>query len=78
MSYSTCTMNSSENEAMVRHILDNYPSLKLLPIQLHSGQPGLAGFGLNEEECKCVRRFDPHNEQEDTMGFFVALFQKNK
>lgn len=33
MTYSTCTINASENEGMVRHILDHYPCMELLPIQ---------------------------------------------
>lgn len=78
MTYSTCTMNASENEAMVRHILDNYPCMKLLPIRSKLGQPGLAGYGLDKEERDKVRRFDPHDEEADTMGFFVALFKKTQ
>ena len=76
MTYSTCTISASENESMVRYILDNFPSLQLIPIKCKLGIPGLSGVGLNEDECSKVRRFDPHHTQ-DTMGFFVALFQKN-
>jgi 16S rRNA C967 or C1407 C5-methylase (RsmB/RsmF family) len=76
MTYSTCTFNAGENELMVRHILDHYPSLELWPIEINHGQAGLKGHGLDEgERCK-VRRFDPHDEQADTMGFFVALFRR--
>jgi 16S rRNA C967 or C1407 C5-methylase (RsmB/RsmF family) len=76
MTYSTCTINSEENEQMVRHILEDYPVMKLLPIRTNIGQAGLAGFGLSDDERNKVRRFDPHNIEADTMGFFVALFQK--
>jgi 16S rRNA C967 or C1407 C5-methylase (RsmB/RsmF family)/predicted ribosome-associated RNA-binding protein Tma20 len=74
--YSTCTINSSENEKMVRHILDNYESMKLVPIDVDIGLPGLPGCDLNDDERHKVRRFDP-SDAADTMGFFVAKFQKN-
>mmetsp|Transcript_18372 Transcript_18372/g.42384 ORF Transcript_18372/g.42384 Transcript_18372/m.42384 type:complete len:564 (+) Transcript_18372:48-1739(+) len=84
MTYSTCTINGDENEGMVRHILQEYPCMELLPINLPSigkeenfGLPGLDGFGLSLKERKFVRRFDPSSIG-DTMGFFVALFRKNR
>ena len=76
LTYSTCTINAEENEAMVHHILTEYPSMSLLAIPVEMGQPGLPGFGLDDEERGRVRRFDPHNAQEDSMGFFVAFLQK--
>lgn len=82
MTYSTCTINANENEGMVSHILQEYPCMELLPINLplswsesDIGLPGLHGFGLSTEERHSVRRFDP-NGVADTMGFFVALFRK--
>jgi len=74
--YSTCTINACENEEMVRHILDDYKNMKLLPIQIPIGLSGLKGCGLNDEERKKVRRFDPSDTDADTMGFFVAKFEK--
>ena len=83
MTYSTCTINGSENEGMVSHILKEYPCMELLPIDLpsawrqkHLGLPGLDGLGLSLEERNCVCRFDP-SSMGDTMGFFVALFRKH-
>ena len=76
MTYSTCTFNSSENEEMVSYILAQYPSMKLVPIDIEFGLPGLSNKGLTEEQCQCVKRFDPSNESIDTMGFFVAKFVK--
>ena len=82
MTYSTCTINADENEGTVSHILKEYPSMELLPIDLplpwrekNLGLPGLDGFGLSDKERDCVCRFDPSSTG-DTMGFFVALFQK--
>jgi methyltransferase NSUN6 len=75
LTYSTCTIHALENEGMVRHILDKYPEMQLLPIDAPLGVPGLPGHGLDEQECGCVRRFDP-TDSNDTMGFFVAKFCK--
>lgn len=83
MTYSTCTMNSSENEKIVRHILTNYPSMELIPLGVaegpgrNFGRPGLQGVGLTEEQRWMVRRFDPADEDQDTMGFFVARLRKH-
>mmetsp|Transcript_10604 Transcript_10604/g.16335 ORF Transcript_10604/g.16335 Transcript_10604/m.16335 type:complete len:200 (+) Transcript_10604:1-600(+) len=82
MTYSTCTILSSENEKMVRYILDEYPCMKLVPIGLRLGSPGLPGMGLSEEEQNSVRRFDPSKIKKDdpvsdTMGFFVSKFEKS-
>lgn len=83
MTYSTCTINGDENEGMVRHILQEYQCMELLPINLPAqwkqknlGQEGLKGFGLSTKERSYVCRFDPSSTG-DTMGFFVALFRKH-
>lgn len=75
MTYSTCTINGYENEAMVKHILDQYSCMQLLPIDVDIGLAGLPGYGLSETERTYVRRFDP-SDSSDTMGFFVAKFRK--
>ena len=79
LTYSTCTINTEENEQMVQYILDNYPSMKLIPIQANIGLPGRRGFGLSDCERGKVRRFEPHvmDNNDDTIGFFLALFQKS-
>jgi 16S rRNA C967 or C1407 C5-methylase (RsmB/RsmF family) len=40
MTYSTCTINPEENEAMVRYALDTYPCLRLIPAEPRIGGPG--------------------------------------
>lgn len=40
MTYSTCTINPEENEAMVRYALDTYPCLRLVPAEPRVGGPG--------------------------------------
>jgi methyltransferase NSUN6 len=77
MTYSTCTIHSGENEAMVRYILDEYVMMTLIPIKASIGGPGWLGFGLDAEECQHVRRFDPTDSTaDDSIGFFVAKFRK--
>lgn len=88
LSYSTCTISSGENEGMVRYILDQYggcDGMELLPIVSNPtnplallGGPGLPHEGLDPAQCACVRRFDPANTVEDTMGFFLAKFRKKR
>jgi methyltransferase NSUN6 len=75
LTYSTCTIHALENEAMVRHMLDTYPEMKLMPVDVPLGGPGLPGYGLDFDQRQHVRRFDPTDEN-DTMGFFIAKFQK--
>ena len=84
LTYSTCTINSAENEGMVSYILEKYPIMKLVPIlpnydnENNIGQPGLPGMGLTNLQRNLVRRFDPSDTKGDTMGFFLAMFQKEK
>ncbi len=40
MTYSTCTLNPEENEAVVRYALDTYPCLRLVPAEPRVGGPG--------------------------------------
>lgn len=76
MTYSTCTINACENEDMVKFILSEFPTMKLVPIPPElPGLPGLWDRGLTEVECQMVRRFDPC-DRGDTMGFFLAKFVK--
>lgn len=59
----------------MKYILTNFPYMKLVPIEIDLGLPGLSNCGLNDEERHMVRRFDPSHNQ-DTMGFFIAKFHK--
>eukprot|EP00985_Skeletonema_marinoi_P026808 scaffold21131_cov194-Skeletonema_marinoi.AAC.4 len=75
MTYSTCTINTLENEENVKFILKEFPCMRLESLSHLPGLPGLPDKGLTEEECQMVRRFDP-TDTIDTMGFFLAGFQK--
>ncbi len=78
MTYSTCTIHGEENEGICFYILKQYPCMKLLPIyddhDVEEKRWGLPGFGLTEDERRCVKRYDPTFE--DTVGFFIAKFLK--
>lgn len=81
LTYSTCSINATENEANVCFILDEYRHcMELVPITLDLGSPGLAGWGLNDRERQCVRRFDSYvsHGDNDVMGFFMAKFRKRE
>ncbi|KAI3719770.1 hypothetical protein L6452_20674 [Arctium lappa] len=81
--YSTCTINPSENESLVRYALDTYKFLSLAQQHPRIGGPGLLGQcessdGYFEEwlrpgEQDLVQRFDPSGPH-DTIGFFIAKF----
>lgn len=82
--YSTCTINPLENEFNVRYLLDKFPCMELVKSDYHIGLPGLTGVVslngksyalLREEEAPLVQRFDPGGAL-DTMGFFIAKFQR--
>lgn len=76
ISYSTCTFNPGENEQVVRWALDLFGSvLRLVPVLPRLGQPGLRSI-LSEEEAGLVQRFDPSDMAVDSIGFFVAKFEK--
>eukprot|EP01084_Bolivina_argentea_P260887 440716_1 len=75
--YSTCTLTGEENEANVRWMLDKFENFRLTPAEprVKGAGPGLPGFGLSDEERYMVQRFYP--DQSDTIGFFLARFEKS-
>ncbi|EFN59890.1 hypothetical protein CHLNCDRAFT_132901 [Chlorella variabilis] len=84
--FSTCSINPGENEANVRWLLDTFPGMRLVQQAPRLGQPGLTGNVvlpcgrtqqlLSEKEAALVQRFDP-SAPLDTIGFFVAKFEKD-
>eukprot|EP00045_Choanoeca_perplexa_P007178 m.63303 g.63303 ORF g.63303 m.63303 type:complete len:427 (-) comp13967_c0_seq4:35-1315(-) len=72
--FSTCTLNPRENEHVVAWALTNLPDLELVRAEPYLGHSGLANHGLSEEQRHLVQRFDPI--ETDTIGFFVACFQR--
>ena len=70
----------------VAAILASHPCMELCAAEpLGCGAVGVAGYGLSEEQCAMVQRFDPATEAElaagehrggDSIGFFVAKLRK--
>lgn len=80
MTYSTCTLEPLENEAVISQLLDGYEDAKIEPIRLDikrekpfTEQPDTAEK-LREEVSRCLRI---HPYTNDTEGFFVAKIRKN-
>jgi len=74
--YSTCSFNPMENEHMVRWMVDKQ-RLKLVAATPKYGGNGLVGAGmLTRDESPLVQRFCPSDVERDTMGFFIAKFEK--
>lgn len=53
MTYSTCTLNPEENEAMVRFALDTYKCLRLVPAEPRVGGPGMC-VSIYGCACTCL------------------------
>ena len=66
--YSTCTFSPTEDEEVVKHVLDNNPDLTLLPVRHPGFEPGIIE-GLEN----CARLY-PHKLKGE--GHFLALLQK--
>lgn len=76
VSYSTCTFNPGENEHVVQWALDLFRGVvRLVPVLPKLGQPGLTSI-LSQQDADMVQRFDPSDERVDSIGFFVAKFEK--
>ncbi|KAI8804493.1 S-adenosyl-L-methionine-dependent methyltransferase [Cladochytrium replicatum] len=91
MTFSTCTINPAENEENVAFVLSTFPDMELLPIPAPYNQFGLPGMKiervsedgmqvLSNEERSRVRRFEPGMlpSDQDSIGFFFALFRKRE
>ena len=69
----------------MRWLLDTHPFMRLVQQEPRLGGPGLSGERalpdggtlrlLSEAEAALVQRFDPAAEL-DTVGFFIAKFEK--
>ncbi|KAH8307146.1 hypothetical protein KR044_006021 [Drosophila immigrans] len=80
--YSTCTVTEAECEQLVAWALRKFPQLCLVDSQPKLGVPGLQLAELDAEQCRLLQRFGPCAENRgddlDTVGFFIAKFQKAK
>ena len=80
--YSTCTHAPEENEAVISHILENYPEIiKLEDIKLplnfktRSGISEWKNNKFHKDIKKCARIYPQDN---NTEGFFIAKFRRTK
>ncbi len=77
MTYSTCTLEPEENEAIIDFLLNKYKNAKLEKIDLNikHGQTveEFNGQKYSKEVEKCLRIWPQDN---DTCGFFVAKIRK--
>lgn len=84
--YSTCSLTTSENEAVVAWALEKFPEMKLVEQMPFLGSPGIRCHGLTEDQASKLQRFWPSsrlagsndaNYNNDTIGFFIAKFVKD-
>ncbi|KAJ3320786.1 hypothetical protein HDV06_004797 [Boothiomyces sp. JEL0866] len=68
--YSTCTLNTIENEQVVEYLLQQYPFMKLQEMEINDGF--LDGCSTSKDLSKCKRVLPSDTYQ----GFFIAKFKK--
>ncbi|KAL9905771.1 tRNA (cytosine(72)-C(5))-methyltransferase NSUN6 isoform 2-T2 [Glossina fuscipes fuscipes] len=74
--YSTCSINTSENEEIVAWALAKHSNLELKEAVPIFGSRALPCQGLTERQRDMLQRFSPDTKKFDTVGFFIAKFVK--
>lgn len=78
--YSTCSLEPEENEGVVEHLLQVFPSARLMPARVRGLKTSLPVMEFNGQkfspQMKHVLRIWPQDN--DTEGFFVAKIKKEK
>ncbi|MCF2135841.1 MAG: RsmB/NOP family class I SAM-dependent RNA methyltransferase [Candidatus Thorarchaeota archaeon] len=76
MVYATCSIAPEENEYIVDGILHRHPEMKIVPIDLEFGSPGITSpYGIQmNKSLALARRFLPHLH--GTEGFFICKMTK--
>ncbi len=73
--YSTCTFAPCENEGVVQYILDNYPQIELIPIEIPYFTDADENFVGASYDMSYAKRIFPHKNKGE--GHFIALFKKS-
>ncbi|XP_016984522.1 tRNA (cytosine(72)-C(5))-methyltransferase NSUN6 isoform X2 [Drosophila rhopaloa] len=76
--YSTCTVTEAECECIVAWALEKFHDLHLMDATPRLGGPGFPLPDLDASKSRLLQRFGPSEASADTVGFFIAKFQKNK
>jgi len=74
--YSTCTVTEEECEGLVSWALRKFPEVRLVDATPRWGGAGLPLPDLDATKSCLLQRFGPSEENIDTVGFFIAKFQK--
>jgi tRNA (cytosine40_48-C5)-methyltransferase len=76
LAYSTCSLEPEEDEAMVSWLLERYPEMDVLPIDVPLGDPGITSWEGKSFDARVAstRRFWPHRTECE--GFYIALLRK--
>ncbi|SPP87395.1 tRNA (cytosine(72)-C(5))-methyltransferase NSUN6 [Drosophila guanche] len=74
--YSTCSVTEAECEGIVAWALRKYPELRLVDATPRYGGSGLPLPDLEATQSSLLQRFGPCKDI-DTVGFFIAKFQKD-
>lgn len=72
--YSTCTFAPCENEGVCEYVLENYPDMELLPIDLPMLSEGKGEYIGSSADFSGTKRIFPHKNRGE--GHFLALFRK--
>ncbi|KAH8378814.1 hypothetical protein KR009_001541 [Drosophila setifemur] len=79
--YSTCTVTEAECESIVAWALKKFPEIHLVEASPRWGSPGLPMPQLDVSQTQMLQRFGPSEDNGskglDTVGFFIAKFQKD-
>ncbi|MEE2747650.1 MAG: RsmB/NOP family class I SAM-dependent RNA methyltransferase [Candidatus Thermoplasmatota archaeon] len=76
MVYSTCSIDPQENEDVVEKVLERFPWLSLVEINISNVFPNLKTRpGMTPETESCIRVWSDEN---DGSGFFIAVFTQTE
>lgn len=72
--YSTCTFAPCENEGVTEWVLENYPDVELVPINVKGVSDAKGEYSKSTADLSGAKRIFPHKSRGE--GHFAALFRK--